>query len=497
MNILVFTAHTRWKPHWETELEIMQRHLDAGDRVVHLHCDGALLACDDNIEHRPSRCRECMGIRRAGIAALSGPVHGRPFLNLTRADRRELLALPKTFTSADELKQLRVGNFDLGWAVLSSIVSLTRNPAPDLTKLGKLPAKFVVAAFCIYRSVQNYLRRHPVDRAYVFNGRLAPCRAAFRACQSLGVSCFLHERGCDVNHYSLYENAMPHEIGYVLAQIRLAWERAAADPHRNEIAQRYFIERSKGVPQTGYSFTRDQQEGLMPRDWDPRKRNLAIFTSSEDEFVSISDEWRHPLYSTQIEGVVRIVESLRDCGDRLHIYLRLHPNLRNVSNDNTRALRSLQSDILTVVPPDDPVSTYALLKASHTVLTFGSTVGLEAVYWGKPSILAGTCFYRGLGGTYNPKSHCELVSMIKADLPPLGNEPALMYGYYFKTFGYPFKFYRPISVVNGEFKGRRIQVPRSRLSLAWERTQDAWRYLQAVVFILRTRQRVTGRWRLR
>ena len=39
MRVLVFTANTDWKPHYETDLEIIQRHLDDGDEVVHLHCD--------------------------------------------------------------------------------------------------------------------------------------------------------------------------------------------------------------------------------------------------------------------------------------------------------------------------------------------------------------------------------------------------------------------------------------------------------------------------
>ena len=496
MRVAIFTPHTRWKPHWETELEIIQRHLDAGDSVVHWHCDGALMACDDNAEHRPSRCRECIAVRREGLRLLSSRIRSRPFLSLTQADRREMAALPKTFASVDELKQVRVEGFDLGWAVLSSVVSLTRHPTPDLRTLGNLPAKFVVAAYSVYRSIQHRLDRDPVDRVYAFNGRFAPCRAVLRACQSRNVPCFLHERGCDLRHYSLYENALPHDIAYFDRQVREAWAQAAQDPRRDAIADQFYAERAKGVAQAWYSFTSGQQAGLLPRDWDRTRRNIVIFSSSDDEFAAIGADWCLPFYTSQIDGVSRIAESMRAAGGRVHLYLRTHPNLRNIDNDSIRAFLALQSDVLTVIPPSDPVSSYTLVKEADTVVTFGSTVGIEATYWGKSSILAGTCFYRNLGATYNPASHDELIAMLQSDLPPRDRTPALMFGYYRRTFGVPFRYYTPTAVGDGTFKGRRIAARRSWWSIGWERIQDAWRYLQAVTYILYTRWRVMRRWRL-
>ncbi len=69
--------------------------------------------------------------------------------------------------------------------------------------------------------------------------------------------------------------------------------------------------------------------------------------------------------------------------------------------------------------PESSISTYAMMKHCDRVVSFGSTAGLEAAYWGKPSILAGTSFYRNLGATYNPRTHEDLVALIMAErLPP-------------------------------------------------------------------------------
>ena len=159
------------------------------------------------------------------------------------------------------------------------------------------------------------------------------------------------------------------------------------------------------------------------------------------------------------------MRSLEADHDDLHCYLRMHPNLKGVDNKHTRELYDLRREFFEIIPPDDPVSTYALIKHADKVLTFGSTVGIEAVFWGTPSIHAGRSYYQDLEGTYNPGSHEELITMLKADLPPKDRTAALVYGYYFSTFGIPFKYFRATGVKSGQFKGQTIVARQSRLAL--------------------------------
>jgi hypothetical protein len=137
----------------------------------------------------------------------------------------------------------------------------------------------------------------------------------------------------------------------------------------------------------------------------------------------------------------------------------MHPNLRKVDNEDVREVLRLTAPFLTVIPPDSPVSTYALLESADRVLTFGSSAGIEAVYWGTPSILAGHSLYRELGGTYNPASHDELVTLLKSDLPPKDKTPALMFGYYYATYGMPYRYYRATSVTHGTFREQPLPRP--------------------------------------
>jgi Capsule polysaccharide biosynthesis protein len=465
VRVLVFTAHTNWKPHYETDLELIQRHLDKGDEVVHLHCDTELLACDANPNHDLDICRECTAIRKAGISLLQPRVPSISFLNLSQSNEQELGYVQKSFASIAELKNFCIEEFDIGMAVLSSIISLTRDPEPDLSAFSDTVSRFLAAALSIYRSVQNYLEENPVDRVYVFNGRFAPVRAVLRACQSRGVPCYVHERGHDIHHYAVEKNTTTHDLKYMQQQIRKQWEHAAGDSRRKQIAAEFYLDRSKGVVQSWYSYVDRQKEGLLPASWNPAKKNVAIFNSSEDEYAATNAQWNNPLYANQLDGLQKIVRSLEADHDNIHIYLRLHPNLKGVDNKHTRELYNLRRDFFKIIAPDDPVSTYALIKHADKVLTFGSTVGIEAVFWGTPSILVGRSYYQNLGGTYNPASHEELMGLLKADLYPKEIAAALMYGYYFRTFGIPFKYFQATGVASGQFKGQTILARQPSLSL--------------------------------
>ena len=77
-----------------------------------------------------------------------------------------------------------------------------------------------------------------------------------------------------------------------------------------------------------------------------------------------------------------------------------------------------------------PVSTYMLLKKAEKVVSFGSTVGIEAVYWGVPSILLGASLCRNMGCCYIPRSHREAMDMIQRPLKPLPREGALKFGFF-------------------------------------------------------------------
>lgn len=459
MRVLIISLFSHMRHHLATELELAQTHLDDGDEVHVLACNGDLPACMGNTRAEPHRCRSCITARYIGLKSLTSipPVYLLDHF-YSAADRAREATLKTSFATDAEIRSYVVDGLDIGYGALSSTVWEYRDPHLESEASRELLGRMIVASFRVFRSVENFLKANrDYDRVYIFNGRFATSRGALRACQQAGVDVFLHERGSTSEKYMVFENSLPHDRKRMLERINRMWD--AADSEARKQGDIFYQERRNRVESLWHSFTKEQQAGKLPDQWDPDARNVVVFTSSEDEFVSIGKEWENPAFETQTQAIVDLHKALIESDSPIELYVRMHPNLRKVDNSDTRRQRALRGDRLHVIPPDSEICSYALLDGCEKVISFGSTMGIEANYWGKPSILAGISFYGELGGTYAAASDEELYQLAVANLDPKPNEPARKYGFYTRTFGQPFVHYRAVDFSTGFFRGKFIRPP--------------------------------------
>ncbi len=171
MNVMVVMPFALWTPHFETDLEIVQRHLDAGDRVVLLTCAAELPICHTNPDHRFDFCMTCIGRRKTGLHRLSGSFEELPLINLTAADESECRNYTFDASTFESVTKSRVDNFDLGWAALSSLISLTRDGDIELAHawVQKALRNFMVILPLQYIDrFQNHLRQLGIDQGIRF-----------------------------------------------------------------------------------------------------------------------------------------------------------------------------------------------------------------------------------------------------------------------------------------------------------------------------------------
>ncbi len=460
MRILFLEHYSQWVPHFGTTLELIEQHVEQGDEVCLVCCNRSIPTCDVNADHGLRSCATCWIARRQGLATLSRRIALRWTPLVTPEMRREAATLRTRFATTDELKAYAIGNLDIGYAVLSSLVSRLRDPYPDLLRHEPAVNSLAVTTLYTYRTLLRHIDTFRPDRVYLANARLAPMRAAMRACEARGVSFVVHERGHDTHHYALFANTMLHDAAQWEANIRASWQ-SAEPTERERKGAAFFEARARGADQGWMSFVRDQDATQLPADWDPACRNVVIFLSSEDEYVAINPSWRYPFFRDQLEGLTGLIARLAVViPPNMHLYLRAHPNMRAIVNPYARRFGKLTAPFLTFIPPESPVSTYRLIQAAEKVVSFGSTVGIESVYWGKASILCGPSLYAGLGGTYGPDSWQSLLDLVlDPALPPGDRGAALMYGHHLSTFGTPFRHYTPHGFFEGTFRGRTLGVP--------------------------------------
>jgi hypothetical protein len=447
MKILIYMPFAEWIPHLGTDLEIAAKHLDHGDEVHIIQCSGDLPSCEPNRTHSKLYCTACRYMRDKGLSIINLPLQNRHELALNNFYK--CIDLPE-FRSIEELKSFEIDNVDIGMAVASTLISMTRETNPDFNLFKDYIYKNILMSISIYNAIKYHLKQIEPDVFYLYNGRFATFRPALRAAQFLGVKTFVHERSGVPQKYSFSEDTYPHDMNYQKNKIEKCWNDVRPEFEKEEISKQWFEDRRRGKDQGWYSFTKSQHKKKLPDGFDTSNRNISIYISSEDEFAAIAG-WHNPIYKNQTDAIHSIIDANID--KDIRFYIRVHPNLRGLDNTQTKELSELKSKNLIVVPADSKIDSYELMNASEKVITFGSTMGIESVYWGKPSILAGRSIYEDLGGCYIPKDHEEFIDLINSHLNPLSTLGALKYGYFQSISGISYKYYDPDSLFKGKFKG--------------------------------------------
>jgi len=440
-------------PHLETELEIAKTLMDEGHEIFFLVCNGNLSSCFLNAEHNRHLCSVCISQGMRGIQALN--IDDSNIISLGLANS-VAIPIPPAFANISELKAFQYDGIDIGLGVASSIVSAVRDHNFDTTKLQDKINGGIRSSIMVYESSKKVLEDLRPDGVYIFNGRFLEARPLLRACEKMNITYFTHERGGQVDRYMLRKNSTPHALSTTKVEIASMWEMGGEEKH--QLGRKFFEDRRNKVVQAWSVFTEAQKEGRLPATFDRAKTNIAIFNTSMDEYEGIVD-FNNKIYKDDNEGIRKICESFSSATN-FHIYLRVHPNLRGLKNSQNAEIEKMAKEFsnLTVISPEDDIDTYALMEASNAVVTFGSTMGIEAVYWRKPSVLLGRAFYEDLRGLYRPESHEETVALLGGPLQPILNDEAVKYGYWCLNFGLRFKYFVPDGLFTGKFEGRRIKA---------------------------------------
>ena len=440
-KILVATLYESGAIYHAANLESAMQHWEQGHEVTFLNCRARNYFCEYNPKGNRMQCYVCKMQNRRGLKAFPSNVN-HIFLDelLSTDDLKVIDSLSEEAIDKGIAEDTTYEEFDWGRGILSTMISRTRDNKLNLNEYPIETSNIARSSMGAYFALSNLFKNKRFDKVYLHNGRHAMLRAILRACEKFEIPYGTTEGGQDLRHYGVFENAMPHSISPKIAEINRLWNNATDE--REAIGASFYKRKIVGNSTTAgtiQDYTGEQTSGMLPEDWDPKKHNVVIFNSSEDEYASIGDEWSLQFYDDQLDGINRIGQSLSKCDEHLRIYLRVHPNLKDVTNEFTRGISKLTNSKIIVIPAESKISSYELMFRCNTVLSFGSTIGIEAVYWNKPSILLGQSFYRLLGGTYTPDSHSQLMDLLCVPLKPKNRLPALIYGYYLMTFGKEYK----------------------------------------------------------
>lgn len=451
-KVLVFASFVSWPIHFETDLELARTAAEEGAEVTLFTCDASLPTCQSNVSHRYLTCRMCQAKIDVGMKwlARASSVTRHPGIRLSEAEEKSIAEIAsQRFASVEAVKALSYDGCDIGMAAMSSVISHIREPNPDIEQHRELIQNNIASAMRVYFMISRLLRDETYSRVIVFNGRFSTHRPVLRVARKMGVEVLVHERGTYANEYAVTYNTYPHDLNYVAQQL-LEIKRTVPAEEQERVGRAWFEERRLGEEQNWRSFIANQTRHKLPPEINSSKLKIAIFNSSEDEFQAI-EEWTNPYYESQNEGIRKILEEC--AGREILFFLRVHPNLGGIVNSQTGELDRIREryDNLVYIGPESDVSTYDLIREVDLVIVFGSTVGIEAAFMGKTVFLMGNTPYRVLEACVKPKDHGHLLALIDEHLngteqTAATENDALVYGYWQKTRGTPFRFVEQTSV---------------------------------------------------
>lgn len=441
MKVLFFyTPHYRLNFISKIQLEIILTHLKAGDTVHFVSCGpNDFRKCVTNPFGKKYYCYTCrrMQDKIMRIASEYGKVVVHNYSKKT-----EKIIVPN-FENIEALKCFKYKNIGIGIGVASWLISLLRDHGFDTVKNISKITDGIVRSQRVIDTIETLSYEIKPDLVYTFNGRMCEYAAVVQWCRLNSQPFKVYEFTSRRDSYHLVNDTIPHDVDYEANDIERTWNNSNVPLSKKMMLGSQFFENTRsGLSLLEESFITAQKEGLIPSIKD-NTEIITFYNASIDEYAAVPgwDKYIY-IYNDEIDAISQICAHYKDDKSKQFI-LRIHPNLKFLDNTQTRNLKKLDNiPNLIVVPSTSKVSSYALLDISNKIITFGSTVGIEATYFGKISILLGLCFYRDLDASYAPKDKHELFSLISnKDLAVKEQVNAIKYGYWWLSFGEKFVHY--------------------------------------------------------
>lgn len=438
MKVLVYTASSLCNPQFGIQMEHAIQYAKEGKEVVFCHCGGVMSACSANINRNAAICNICKIGFKAGLDKLPKGVRVE---KLNRADNNSYQN--QNFQSVSDIKSYKYKGVEVGFSVLSVYITKTRNPRPDITNsFLKVINDLIREAIYLIDAAERLIELEKPDMIILFNGRFFDTKPFYSLAVNKGIDFIVSEniggiRANEEYRMVTFYNNIPHDARVIFENIIASWNKSSkSEKEKINIGSSFYERRKKGVRAGDYAYTSYQELGKLPDNFDFSKKNIVFFTSSEDEFSSVSSEVDdYYIFASQYDAVKYMAENL-EC-DNYHIYVRIHPNMRGLNVQYHIDLYKLSEyKNVTIIAPEDTISSYALLEVAYNIATFGSTIGAESMYWGKPLVLLGFADYYFWNCCHVARNQEDVIDMLKKPVVfPSAKDMAIKYGYYFLENG--------------------------------------------------------------
>jgi hypothetical protein len=249
----------------------------------------------------------------------------------------------------------------------------------------------------VLKSMKRLVASKQPDEIEVFNGRHVCTKSAVIAAESTRVP------------FNTLDHATVVHMGHLVHDRKGIQPRIQSQPVDMEVAKDFYETRRSP---RGNKFAKKHKIAFVPRSKKSYVRCVIVFVSSQNEFASLGEEWVSPVLD-----YAPVVHRPRVSYPGTMFCIRFHPNQADVASDIVPPLESTGRPPSTqIYHPTDQVNSYQLMDWSDVIVTFGSTISIEACCAEKPVVMLGPSYFDELEVSYHPASIDEFAELLRGDL---------------------------------------------------------------------------------
>lgn len=360
------------------------------------------------------------------------------------------------YGSLQDLKNYKYHEAILGNSVASSLISLRHEKNFLPKKNIALVRRCLISSAIVYEKSKIIINKTKPKSLYTFNNRFLLSRPIIEAAKFIKVNRILrHERGADMNKYELFEEDI-HDYNYRYKLMMKYW-RLAPKKNKYVVANNFFKNQKYNFEK--YFLTKSSNKtGLINIFCNKAEKKIVFFTSTDYEYEAWTSYVNKKKYyfKNQLQALKIVIDIVKKLKNYI-LVIRCHPAkiLNNFEKiDEQKILKMGDNKKVFVLKSNSDVNSYQLIDKCDIVITFGSTIGIEAYYWRKPSISLRENSYTKLNIIEHPKNKKALEKYLrKKKLKLKAKQLCLPVGYFLMRHGKKFKYFKSSGNNEGKLMG--------------------------------------------
>jgi len=314
-----------------------------------------------------------------------------------------------------KFKNISIGEHALAGALrFFAVGTLGNQPYSD-----KILRQYFESSLLTAFSFINLFKKNKFDVVVLHHGIYVPQGIIVQVAKSMGVRVVVwniayREKRFIFSHGDTYHHTLIEENPDT-------WKKISLGRRHKDSLKKYLDSRSEGS-KDWISFHNEKSSDKLDFISEKLKLKKDITCIGLLTNVIWDAQLHYPsnAFKDMLQWVIKTIEYFSTRKD-LQLIIRIHPaeangNIpsRQLVFDEINKIYKNIPDNVHIVLPKDPVSSYVLMSICDTILIYGTKMGVEMTYRGKPVIVAGEAWIKNKGITYDPESEAEYFHLLNS-----------------------------------------------------------------------------------